>query len=142
MLKPARGAMGNGILVLEQREGKLWRGSAPYAREDFVYHAAGIISGLYSLAGHADVAMVEERLETHPVLAPLRDDGVPDMRVIVYRGIPVMCMTRLPTRLSGGRANLHQGAVGDRHRPGHRARHQRHAARSPHRQELRTPASR
>jgi alpha-L-glutamate ligase-like protein len=112
VLKPARGAMGNGILVLEQREGKLWRGAKPYAREDFEYHAAGIISGLYSLAGHVDDAMVEERLETHSVLAPLRDDGVPDIRVIVYRGIPVMSMMRLPTRLSGGRANLHQGAVG------------------------------
>ena len=112
VLKPARGAMGNGILVLEQREGRLWRGTRPYSRDDFEYHAAGIISGLYSLAGHADVAMVEERLETHPVLAPLRDDGVPDIRVIVYRGVPVMCMMRMPTRLSDGRANLHQGAVG------------------------------
>jgi alpha-L-glutamate ligase-like protein len=112
VLKPARGAMGNGILVLEQREGRLWRGARSYAPEDFEYHAAGIISGLYSLAGHSDAAMVEERLETHPVLAPLRDDGVPDIRVIVYRGVPVMCMMRMPTRLSDGRANLHQGAVG------------------------------
>jgi alpha-L-glutamate ligase-like protein len=112
VLKPARGAMGNGILVLEQREGRLWRGSRPYSPEDFEYHAAGIISGLYSLAGHSDVAMVEERLEIHPALAPLRDDGVPDIRVIVYRGVPVMCMMRVPTRLSDGRANLHQGAVG------------------------------
>jgi alpha-L-glutamate ligase-like protein len=32
--------------------------------------------------------------------------------VIVYRGVPVMCMMRMPTRLSDGRANLHQGAVG------------------------------
>lgn len=112
VLKPARGAMGNGILVLEQREGRLWRGARSYSPEDFEYHAAGIISGLYSLAGHVDAAMVEERLETHPALAPLRDDGVPDIRVIVYRGVPVMCMMRMPTRLSDGRANLYQGAVG------------------------------
>jgi alpha-L-glutamate ligase-like protein len=112
VLKPARGAMGNGILVLEQREGRLWRGVRPYSREDLEYHAAGIISGLYSLAGHSDAAMVEEKLETHPALAPFRDDGVPDIRVIVYRGVPVMCMMRMPTRLSDGRANLHQGAVG------------------------------
>lgn len=112
VLKPARGAMGNGILVLEQREGQLWRGARPYSHDDFAYHATSIISGLYSLAGHADEAMVEERLEIDPLLAPLRDEGVPDIRVIVYRGVPVMCMMRLPTRLSGGRANLHQGAVG------------------------------
>jgi len=38
--------------------------------------------------------------------------GVPDIRVLVYRGVPVMAMLRLPTQLSDGRANLHQGAVG------------------------------
>ncbi|MDX1386548.1 MAG: sugar-transfer associated ATP-grasp domain-containing protein, partial [bacterium] len=38
--------------------------------------------------------------------------GVPDIRVIVYLGYPVMAMIRLPTQASGGRANLHQGAVG------------------------------
>ena len=38
--------------------------------------------------------------------------GVPDVRVIVYRGYPLMAMVRLPTRSSSGKANLHQGAVG------------------------------
>jgi len=114
VLKPARGAMGNGIIVVMGHRGAgfVRSGGRALSREGFVYHAAGIISGLYSLAGHADVAMVEERLETHPALAPLRDGGVPDIRVIVYRGVPVMCMMRMPTRLSDGRANLHQGAVG------------------------------
>ena len=112
VLKPARGAMGNGILVIDVRDGKMMRGQRTVSAEDFVYHAAGIISGLYSLAGHADVAMVEEKLVIDPRIAPLAVDGVPDVRVIVYRGIPVMAMTRLPTSLSGGRANLHQGALG------------------------------
>jgi alpha-L-glutamate ligase-like protein len=112
VLKPARGAMGNGILVIDVREGKMMRGSRVVSADDFVYHAAGIISGLYSLAGHADVAMVEEKLVIDPRIAHLALDGVPDLRVIVYRGIPVMAMTRLPTSMSGGRANLHQGALG------------------------------
>lgn len=113
VLKPARGAMGNGIVVLRRSEsGQLLRAGRPYAEAEFVYHAAGIISGLYSLAGHSDVAVVEECLETHPDMAKLVTDGVPDVRVLVYRGIPVMAMTRLPTARSGGRANLHQGAVG------------------------------
>ena len=34
------------------------------------------------------------------------------MRVIVYKGFPAMSMMRLSTAASGGRANLHQGAVG------------------------------
>ncbi|HEY8123412.1 MAG TPA: alpha-L-glutamate ligase-like protein [Myxococcota bacterium] len=112
VLKPARGAMGNGILVIDVRDGKMMRGNRVVSADDFIYHAAGIISGLYSLAGHADAAMVEEKLVTHPAIAPLAVDGVPDLRVIVYRGIPVMAMMRLPTRSSGGRANLHQGALG------------------------------
>jgi alpha-L-glutamate ligase-like protein len=32
--------------------------------------------------------------------------------VIVFKGYPVMAMTRLPTRMSHGKANLHQGAIG------------------------------
>ncbi len=114
VLKPARGAMGNGVLVVEGRDGERLRrpGGASMPMTDFQYHAASTISGLYSLGGQPDVAMVEERLEVHPELAEIAEQGVPDVRVIVFRGIPVMAMTRLPTRRSGGRANLHQGAVG------------------------------
>jgi len=114
VLKPARGAMGNGILVILGREGdRLLRpGGRTIEMGDVLYHAASIISGLYALGGHDDVAMVEERLKVHPVLREVATEGVPDIRVIVFRGIPVMAMTRLPTRRSDGRANLHQGAVG------------------------------
>ena len=114
MLKPVRGAMGNGIIVIGGRQGDDFVRSDGriLSRDEFRYQAAGIISGLYSLAGHADRAMVEERLEVHADLARIATRGVPDVRVIVYRGVPVMAMTRLPTRASGGRANLHQGAVG------------------------------
>jgi alpha-L-glutamate ligase-like protein len=38
--------------------------------------------------------------------------GVPDIRTIVFKGIPVMSMLRLPTQQSDGKANLHQGAIG------------------------------
>ncbi len=113
VLKPARGAMGNGILVVRGREGERFVGPGhrPLALDDLTYHAASIISGLYALAGQPDQAMVEERLRVHPTLAEIATDGVPDIRVIIYRGVPVMAMTRLPTRRSGGRANIHQGAV-------------------------------
>ena len=37
---------------------------------------------------------------------------MPDVRIIVYKGYPAMAMMRLATAQSGGRANLHQGAVG------------------------------
>ncbi|MEM9754097.1 MAG: sugar-transfer associated ATP-grasp domain-containing protein, partial [Planctomycetota bacterium] len=47
----------------------------------------------------------------HPVLNAVAVGGTPDVRVILYRGVPAMAMLRLPTRASGGRANLHQGAI-------------------------------
>lgn len=48
----------------------------------------------------------------HPALARLCHGGVPDLRVILHRGVPAMAMLRLPTAAADGRANLHQGAVG------------------------------
>ena len=42
---------------------------------------------------------------------PIAVGGTPDVRIILYRCVPVMAMVRLPTRESRGRANLHQGAV-------------------------------
>src|SRR5690606_24353729 len=113
--KPARGAMGNGILVVKGRtdDGRFLRAGGRVIDETHLrYHAASIISGLYALGGQLDAAMVEELLAVHPEMAEISTDGVPDIRVIVYRGIPVIAMTRLPTSRSGGRANLHQGAVG------------------------------
>lgn len=114
VLKPAHGAMGNGIIVVAGRtNGDFQRPSGRRVTPSaFRYHAAGIISGLYALGGQPDQAMVEERLVVHPVFAEIATEGVPDVRVVVFRGVPVMAMTRLPTAASGGRANLHQGALG------------------------------
>lgn len=114
VLKPAHGAMGDGIIVISGRDGdRFVRPSGRIATaEDLHYHALGIVSGLYALGGQPDVAFVEERLELHPDLRRVASLGVPDIRVVVFRGVPVMAMTRLPTARSDGRANLHQGAVG------------------------------
>jgi alpha-L-glutamate ligase-like protein len=114
VLKPAMGAMGNGILVLHDVTTSGWIASGKRAitRSGLAYHAESIISGLYALGGRPDIAFAEERLRLHPDLVRICADGVPDIRVIVLRGVPVMAMTRLPTGRSAGRANLHQGAVG------------------------------
>jgi alpha-L-glutamate ligase-like protein len=114
VLKPAMGAMGNGILVLHGVSEAGWStsGGRLVTHEQLAYHAESIISGLYALGGRPDIAFAEERLRLHPDLERISFDGVPDVRFIVFRGVPVMAMTRLPTRRSSGRANLHQGAVG------------------------------
>ncbi len=114
VLKPAMGAMGNGILVIHEPQAEGWRtaGGRIVSANELAYHAESIISGLYTLGGRQDVVLVEERLRVHRDFERISHKGVPDIRIIVFRGVPVMAMTRLPTRRSAGRANLHQGAVG------------------------------
>ena len=67
---------------------------------------------MYSLNGLQDHAMLEEKVEFAGVFQELAAAGVPDMRIIVYRGVPAMAMARIPTRKSGGKANLHKGGIG------------------------------
>jgi len=114
VLKPARGAAGNGILLIAGRAGdRLAKPSGEtLAWEELTNHAASIISGVYSLEGLEDQALLEAFIQVDQTFEAVTYRGVPDLRVIVYRGIPVMVMVRLPTRRSDGRANLHQGAIG------------------------------
>ncbi|MCR9094809.1 MAG: alpha-L-glutamate ligase-like protein [bacterium] len=114
VIKPARGSQGNGILVATDRCDDHWQRASgrPITREDLHFRVCEILSGLYSLSGQPDHALVEECLHVHPSLSQVVHGGVPDLRVIVFRRHPVMVMLRLPTRAADGRANLHQGAIG------------------------------
>ena len=56
--------------------------------------------------------MIEPLLVSDRVLARLAPSGLPDIRVIVDAGRPLMAMLRMPTIESGGRGNLHQGGIG------------------------------
>jgi alpha-L-glutamate ligase-like protein len=80
--------------------------------QELGYHISNILSGMYSLGGLPDTALIEQRVEFDPIFADVSYQGVPDVRTIVFRGVPVMAMIRLPTRMSDGKANLHQGAIG------------------------------
>ena len=82
------------------------------SRGEIEHHLSNIVGGQYSLSGGRDKALIEYCVNFDPVFAELSYQGVPDIRVIVYRGYPAMAMVRLPTRASDGKANLHQGAVG------------------------------
>lgn len=114
VIKPASGSGGDGIVVItgRQRSGWISAGGRILRLADLQYHVAGILAGMYSLGGQSDTAMLEALIHPDPVLKPVAPEGVPDIRIIVYRGVPVMAMMRLPTRRSGGKANLHQGAIG------------------------------
>ncbi|MDX1461196.1 MAG: alpha-L-glutamate ligase-like protein [Xanthomonadales bacterium] len=114
VIKPANGSGGDGILVIAGLVKDLYRcvDGRLFDGQEVAHHLTNVISGLYSLGGQPDAALLEALVKFDPVFGQIAHQGVPDIRVIVFRGVPVMSMVRLPTRLSHGKANLHQGAIG------------------------------
>ena len=113
-VKPANGSGGKGIWVItERREADFVKPSgAVVSSDDLRRHMSNALAGLYSLGGKPDGILVEDLINRHPMFDGLSHEGVPDLRVIVFQGYPVMAMLRLATHASDGKANLHQGAVG------------------------------
>ncbi len=114
VIKPAQGSGGKGILVVVGRDGEQFIKSsgALIDEREVRRHSSNILAGLHSLGGRNDSAMIEALIDFDPVLKDYSFEGVPDIRVIVFRGVPVMAMMRCATHSSDGKANLHQGAVG------------------------------
>lgn len=113
-IKPAKGSGGKGILVIARREDDVFyktNGQA-ISLTDVKRHVSNILAGLFSLGGKSDVAVVETLIQVSDVFKRFTHEGVPDLRVIVFKGFPVMAMMRLSCGTSKGKANLHQGAVG------------------------------
>ena len=114
VVKPSHGSGGKGVLVIKSyTEDNFTLSSGRTITYNELYqHISNILSGLYSLGGRYDTALIEEVVHFSDVFKDYSYQGVPDVRIIVYKGYPIMAMTRLSTAHSGGRANLHQGAVG------------------------------
>jgi len=117
-LKPNRGLGGEGIIVVY---GKKKETAEPtwikaigvlVTKREIESHVLDILDGNFSMFSLPDVAFFEERAKIIKELKPYSFKGIPDIRVIIYQGIPVMAMLRLPTKESGGRANLHSGGIG------------------------------
>ncbi|MFW9780397.1 MAG: sugar-transfer associated ATP-grasp domain-containing protein [Candidatus Heimdallarchaeota archaeon] len=116
VLKPSKSFGGKGIFVITERtldkmfiiDGKKWH------PETLEAEIRKILGGEYLTSQTStdnDVVLIEERISTEASFSKI-GLGLPDVRVIVFRGIPVMAMARLPTHESGGKANLKQGAIG------------------------------
>lgn len=114
VIKPAQGAGGDGIMVVTKRvQDKFRKASGQLISfDELAHHCSNILSGMFSLGGVEDVAMIEHRVIPTEHFMDVSFQGVPDIRVIVLKGYPVMAMLRLPTQHSQGKANLHQGAIG------------------------------
>jgi alpha-L-glutamate ligase-like protein len=114
VIKPNRGSAGRGVLVVTGRDGgQFVRHNGDRLRlDDLRQHLSDILSGMYSLGGRPDQALVQQRVRLHPAFERASYKGIPDIRIILYRNEPAMAMLRLPTKSSNGRANLHQGGLG------------------------------
>src|SRR5690606_5396937 len=117
VVKPAHGSGGEGIIVIvgrSKRKSDAFRlaNGLLITASEIEHHISNVVGGQYSLGGKPDSAIIEYCVRFDPMFSEVSYQGVPDVRIIVYRGYPVMSMVRLPTRNSDGKANLHQGAVG------------------------------
>ncbi len=114
VIKPTRGSGGKGIMVITDRDFEYFIKSngRKLQLNELRRHINNILSGLYSLGGKPDNVMIEALINYDEVFNEYTYEGVPDIRVIVFRGFPVMAMLRCSTHSSDGRANLHQGAIG------------------------------
>ncbi|OXS16020.1 alpha-L-glutamate ligase-like protein [Zobellella denitrificans] len=113
-IKPAKGSGGKGIVVIERHDRTNFVKPSGKVETigDLERHISNILAGLFSLGGKPDVALIEALINFDDVFDGFSYEGVPDTRVIVFKGFPVMAMMRLSTDASDGKANLHQGAVG------------------------------
>ena len=113
VVKPARGYGGTGILAFKQ-----WKDGVgttvsgdEYSIKDLESHIFNILDGAFSLQYLPDNAFIEDLVIQHPFFKKIAPVGLADIRVIVFRKIPIMAMMRIPTQHSEGKANLHLGAL-------------------------------
>ena len=112
-VKPNRGSGGHGILILDKYtengiydvEGNL------LSFQKIRRHISDILMGVYS-GGKGDEVMVEKRLYPSKFLKKIYHQGLADFRILCNKKKPVMGMLRVPTKISHGKANLHQGGIG------------------------------
>lgn len=118
-LKPNKGLGGEGIIVVKKRASDydpkkpVWITTqrTKVSVDDLKLQVMDILEGAYSIGNVPDIAFVEEYVGRHKAFKKYAYRGFPDIRVIVFNKVPVMAMLRVPTKESGGRANLHQGAI-------------------------------
>ncbi len=114
VIKPDGGAGGGGILVITDKIPIGYKKSSGLVinQNEIQFHCQNILSGMFSLAGQKDTVVIEHLVKFDPVFDEISFQGVPDIRIIVLEGKPVMGMLRLPTKRSDGKANLHLGGIG------------------------------
>ncbi len=113
-LKPCGGGRGCGIWVAIGKHDTYWQSFSGKKLDsyDLSIRVLDILDGVHSREGRDDWAFFEERIVTTRDIIGEKTFGLPDIRIIFCDGKPALAMTRIPTKKSNGKANLHQGAIG------------------------------
>jgi len=114
VVKPVDGSGGRGVLVVRGHDpetGTYTTNRGDLAKAEIVSHVRNICFSGTADYGARSSAIVESIIKPDGLLADRVESGVPDLRVIVLQGVPIMAMVRLPTVESKGTANIHTGAV-------------------------------
>src|SRR2546425_1800491 len=110
-LKPSSSYGGEGILLVTGRQGDLYRTNMGLMNDSQIETLAfSILEGQFH-GGEKDTAVFEELLVQDESVRDIVPLGLADIRIISFLGYPVMAMMRIPTIASGGKANIHLGAV-------------------------------
>lgn len=114
ILKPNLGYGGGGIIAIIGKHDNTFIGTdgTSYTEDQFEEHIKDILNGNYSISDKRDKAFFEKTIISDDILGKFAVGGLPDIRVIVHKLVPMMAMVRIPTAESKGKANLHQGAIG------------------------------
>ncbi len=115
VIKPNAWYGWKGILIIDKKDSAwnfITNDGDVYTYDQLIYHIKEILDGFYSLSGSRDKVMFERKIILDHSIDLLWKYWLPDIRVIVFNGVPVIGMLRVPTANSKWKANLHAGACG------------------------------
>lgn len=112
VIKPAQGSGGQGIqLAFPGQETWQSSGGRELSLEELKLHTQYILTGHYSKESEQESAIIEALVYPDSRILP-ELKSLCDLRIITHQGKVVAAMLRVPTQLSNGKANLHQGGIG------------------------------
>jgi alpha-L-glutamate ligase-like protein len=112
VIKPNKGSQWKGIWLVEKKESEYLVDGTLYSEEVLRTHMHDILDGAFSISGFYDQVIIEEILTPHHDFMEFCRFGLADICIIVFNSVPVAAMIRVPTKVSGGKANLAQGGIG------------------------------
>lgn len=113
VIKPVFWSKWQGILIVENLQDWTYKIWEEIVSEDFLNdHMTDILNWDFSLNYWMDKILIEEKLIAWNWFEKFCNFGLADIRMIVYNLVPVAAMVRMPTALSGWKANLAQGWLG------------------------------